>query len=76
MLLGFTKVALGIVFPVPGVVKPVIPFVAVTTQLNTVPETILEIRFIGEVVPPVQIVCVKFVFVITGISFNMNVKEA
>ena len=70
------KVTPGIIFPVPGVVKPVIPLVAVTTQLKTVPEAILEARFIGEVVPPVQIVCVKFVFVITGISFNINVNEA
>ena len=63
-------------FPVPGVVKPVIPLVAVTTQLNTVPEAILELRFIGEVVPPVQIVCVKLELLITGVSFSVKVNEA
>ncbi len=66
----------GIVFPLPGVVKPVIPLVATTTQLKRVPETILEVRFIGEVVPPVQIDCVKLELVITGISFNVKVNEA
>ena len=66
----------GITALLPGVVKPVIPLVAVTVQLKIVPEDILEEIFIGDVVPPVQIVCVKFELVITGISFKMNVNEA
>ena len=76
MVLGLFNVVAGITEPLPGVVNPVMPLVAVTVQLKTVPETIFEFRFIAVVVPPVQIDCVKLELVITGISFNVKVKEA
>ena len=65
----------GIELPFPGVLKPVIPEVAVTVQLKVVTLK-FEVKGIAAVELFEQMVWVKLVFVIIGVSFNANVKVA